>query len=289
LLLGLLLFNAGLGIDRQQLARVGGRISVVPAAIVVGFVAPLTFVLLLGIASSLQSSTVPLHGLVLGLSVVAAMPAAGSSAAWSQNTNGNLALSVALILCSTVISPLTAWATLTVITSLPGVLDSGTTPDGLTGYAAAFLTSWVLLPAVAGAAVREVVGEARITRWRTELKAVNLVVLLVLNYANASLSLPAAISRPDWDFLALTFLASLALCAVNFWAGAGVARLLGVDRTQWASLVFATGMRNNGAGLVLVATLFPLLPVVMLPVITYNVLQHALAGMVSRRVLRPPS
>ena len=44
---------------------------------------------------------------MLGLALIASMPIAGSSAAWAQNANANLALSLGLILCSTVLSPLT--------------------------------------------------------------------------------------------------------------------------------------------------------------------------------------
>ena len=45
--------------------------------------------------------------LVVGLALVASMPIAGSSTAWSQNANGNLALSLGLVLLSTLSSPVT--------------------------------------------------------------------------------------------------------------------------------------------------------------------------------------
>jgi BASS family bile acid:Na+ symporter len=41
-------------------------------------------------------------------------------------------------------------------------------------------------------------------------------------------------------------------------------------------------MRNNGAGLVLAGTVFPGHPEIMLPVIFYNIIQHAAAAVVAR-------
>jgi BASS family bile acid:Na+ symporter len=40
------------------------------------------------------------------LAFIAAMPIAGASTAWTQNTNGNLALSLSLVLATTLLSPL---------------------------------------------------------------------------------------------------------------------------------------------------------------------------------------
>lgn len=44
--------------------------------------------------------------ILVGLALVAAMPITGASTAWAQNSNGNLALSLGLVLASTVLSPI---------------------------------------------------------------------------------------------------------------------------------------------------------------------------------------
>ena len=44
--------------------------------------------------------------ILVGLALVAAMPIAGASTAWAHNSNGNLALSLGLVLSSTVLSPI---------------------------------------------------------------------------------------------------------------------------------------------------------------------------------------
>src|SRR5262249_62230029 len=45
--------------------------------------------------------------ILVGLALVAAMPIAGSSTAWTQNANGDLALGLGLVLFSTFLSPIT--------------------------------------------------------------------------------------------------------------------------------------------------------------------------------------
>ena len=47
------------------------------------------------------------QNILVGLALVASMPIAGSSTAWSQNANGDMALSLGLVLGSTLLSPLT--------------------------------------------------------------------------------------------------------------------------------------------------------------------------------------
>jgi hypothetical protein len=47
------------------------------------------------------------QNILVGLALVASMPIAGSSTAWSQNASGDLALSLGLVVLSTLLSPLT--------------------------------------------------------------------------------------------------------------------------------------------------------------------------------------
>jgi predicted Na+-dependent transporter len=52
------------------------------------------------------------QNILVGLALVASMPVAGSSTAWSQNTDGDMALSLGLVLLTTLLSPLTTPAAL---------------------------------------------------------------------------------------------------------------------------------------------------------------------------------
>ena len=102
----------------------------------------------------------------------------------------------------------------------------------------------------------------------------------MLCYANASSCLPQALGSPDWDFLGIILTFVSGLCVVTFAAGYALGRLVGADRGQRAALMFGLGMNNNGTGLVLASLALGSQPLVMLPIIVYNLTQHLVAGCV---------
>src|SRR5215472_210816 len=191
------------------------------------------------------------QNLLIGLAVVASMPIAGSSTAWAQNNNGNMALSLGLVLLSTLLSPLTTPAALHAV----GLMTNGRYATTLHGLAAQgtglFLAACVVLPSLLGILGRLAVGGTRIDRANAHLKLTNSVNLLLLNYSNASVSLPRAFAQPDWDFLGVTLGFAVGLCVLAFASGWWLARLLGATPAQRISMMFGLGMNNNGTGLVL--------------------------------------
>jgi BASS family bile acid:Na+ symporter len=277
-LLALLLFNAGLGIDAAQVGRVMRGPRVLLAGLAANLAVPLLF--LLGVAPLLGLWHDPdeAQSILAGLALVAAMPVAGSSAAWSQNGRGNLALSLGLVLFSTLLSPLTTPVAL----RSAGWLTTGPYSAGLRNLAAqgsgSFLAVCVLAPSLLGVAGRALLGRDRVAAAKPWLTLLNCAALLLLNYANAAASLPEVIANPDWDFLALMLAVVLGLCVLAFGAGWWIARALKAGRGQQTALMFGLGMNNNGTGLVLAATSLGHLPSVMLPVLCYNLIQHLVAG-----------
>ena len=83
---------------------------------------------------------------------------------------------------------------------------------------------------------------------------------------------------PDWDFLAITLFVVLGLCFLTFASGQLLGRLLGASREQRVALMYGMGMSNNGTGLVLASAALASRPLVMLPIIAYNLTQHLVAG-----------
>jgi hypothetical protein len=114
------------------------------------------------------------------------------------------------------------------------------------------------------------------------------VDLLVLNYSNASVSLPRAVADPDLDFLAVTLAIVSGLCVLAFASGWSISRLLKASPARRTSLMFGLGMNNNGTGLVLASLALAHHPRVMLPIISYNLVQHLVAGLVDRLFCRTP-
>jgi BASS family bile acid:Na+ symporter len=278
LMLAVLLVNAGLGADTSEPRKLMRGLPLLGVGLLASLLVPLAFTA--GVALALRPWPEPDEAqcLVVGLTLVAAMPVAGSSTAWSQNNNGDLSLSLALVLLSTLLSPLTT----PLVLRAASFLATGEHAAELRGLAAhgtgGFLLACVALPSLLGALGRYLAGGARVDAARPHLKLVNLLVLLLLNYVNGSVALPEAVAYPDWDFLALILGAAVALCVTAFAAGWWLGRPFGADRPRRTALMFGLGMSNNGSGLVLAGLALAGRPQAMLPILVYNLVQHVVAA-----------
>lgn len=285
-MLSFLLFNAGLGIQAKEL--LGLRKT--PQLLLVGFLANMIvpILLILGLRGllGLWHNSDELHNLLVGLALIIAMPIAGSSAAWAQNANGNLSLSLGLVLLSTVLSPLTT----PLVLHLFGFMTQGDFAEDLHEMAQqgtnAFLCLTVVLPSLLGMTVHYVIGENRTSYIKPYLKLVNFIVLLLLNYSNAATSLPQAFCRPDWDFLGFILGTTILVCSVAFFAGWLVSWFFRTNTSDKAALMFSLGMNNNGTGLVLAATALADHPAVMLPMIFYTLVQQVIAAVIDWRIFK---
>ena len=107
IMLGVLLFAAGLGVKGEALRSVFHRPA--PLSLGLGASIAVPVLLLLAVSQLLAVWHDPLEAcdLLVGLTVVAAMPVAGSSAGWSRSADGDCALSLGLVLLSTLLSPFT--------------------------------------------------------------------------------------------------------------------------------------------------------------------------------------
>lgn len=288
LMLGFLLVVAGLGTDLRQLKHVARK----PALVVLGLVAntlwPVVFTTVVAFVVQSWRNDVEAQSLLVGLAMAGAMPVAGASATWSQNAEGNIALSLAIVLGSTIASPV---LTPLVLHAVAGVThgDYSEDLDELAqGTAVAFVVFAVVVPSLLGLTMRRLVGARRIERVLPALKCANLVVLLLLNYSNASLVLPGIVRTSNMNFVLLAASITACMCAGGFVAGWTIARKLGAARGDRISLTFALGMSNNGSGLVLASSALSDHPLVLLPLVLYNLAQQCGAGVVDA-LLRSPA
>jgi bile acid:Na+ symporter, BASS family len=276
--LALLLLNAGMNI-RLVAAREWLRNGVALTSGLAGnFFIPLLYVLAVSQVLRVWHNPEEVQNILLGLALVASMPIAGSSTAWSQNANGDMTVSLGLVLLTTVLSPVTTPFVLRAV----ALVTNGDYSEDLSELASygtgTFLTFFVLLPSLTGVAIRLLVGEKAINQAKPYLKLFNIVALLVLNYSNAAVSLPMAFRHPDIDFLLVTLLIVTTLCLASFAGGYVIARTISASREQEPALVFGLGMNNNGTGLVLASASLTGHPLVMLPIIFYNLVQHLIAS-----------
>jgi BASS family bile acid:Na+ symporter len=286
LLLGWLLFSAGLGLSLSDVRATVARPLLLVAGLAANVGVPLMFlgalalIILPWMASDQQSA------FLTGLAVVAAVPIASSSTAWSQNANGNLALSLGLLLSSTILSPFTTPLVLHFANRLGSDPSANVIRHLSPAYTASFLFSLVLVPILLGILTRWMVGPERIAPIQSGLKLANLACLLLLNYSNAALSLPQVVVGTD-DFFLFLVIGITGLMCVTAFAGAWlVARMMRADASQRTALLFGLGMNNNGVGLVLASLAVAADTRILLPIIFYNLWQHLVAGAVDHWVCR---
>ncbi len=288
LMLASLLLNAGLGVKLSQVQEMLRRPRLLGAGLAANLIVPIAFILVVTHAMSGWHNADEVQNILVGLALVASMPIAGSSTAWAQNADGELALSLGMVLFSTLLSPITTPLALHSV----GLMATGDYAEDLHELAAGgtgmFLAICVLAPSLVGIGIRRAVGDVRFSAAKPRLKLINSAILLVLNYSNASVSLPQAVTEPDPDFLVLTLGVVVVLCFLAFTAGWLIARFLKATPSQRTALMFGLGMNNNGTGLVLASMSLADHPRVMLPIIFYNLVQHLIAGIVDRLICRRP-
>jgi bile acid:Na+ symporter, BASS family len=286
LMLASLLLNAGLGVKLSQVREMLRRPRLLGAGLAANLIVPIAFIFVVTRAMAGWHNADEIQNILVGLALVASMPIAGSSTAWAQNADGELALSLGMVLFSTLLSPITTPLALHSV----GLMATGDYAEDLHKLAAGgtgmFLAVCVLAPSLIGIAIRRALGDVRIAAAKPRLKLINSAILLVLNYSNASVSLPQAVAAPDPDFLVLTLGVVVVLCALAFTVGWWTSRLLKATPSQRTALMFGLGMNNNGTGLVLASMSLADHPRVMLPIIFYNLVQHLIAGIVDRLVCR---
>jgi BASS family bile acid:Na+ symporter len=280
LLLATLMFNAGLGVKTSHLQSLVHKARMLIAGLTANLVIPMTYIFLVTLVMRLWYEPDEAQHILVGLALVAAMPIAGASTAWAQNSNGNLALSLGLVLSSTVLSPVITPMALQVFGEMASEEYEVVLQDLAAYGSAGFLGLWIVLPSVLGLCVRFAVPEAQLSAIMPFIKLINAIVLLLLNYSNASVSLPQAVADRDFDFLAVTLAITTGLCFTAFASGYGLSRLFKVDKADRVSLMYGLGMNNNGTGLVLASLALASYPRVMVPIIFYNLVQHLVAGSV---------
>jgi bile acid:Na+ symporter, BASS family len=285
-MLAFLLFNAGLGIRANELTDLKRKPSLLVAGAVGNLLVPLAFIFCVNITMKLWQEPDEVQQILTGLALVASMPIAGASTAWAQNANGNLTLSLGLILLTTLSSPILT----PLVLHAGGFITTGHYSADLHELASSgadiFLAVWVILPSLLGMLAHRILGERRSTTISPYLKLANFVALALLNYSNASLTLPGVIAQPDLDFVIVMLIIVILLCVVMFGAGYFLGRILRAGRAEMASMMFGLGMNNNGAGLVMASLAFSGHPSVMLPIIFYNLIQHFMAALVDKMLSR---
>ena len=276
--LAILMFNAGLGLKTSHLKALTDHKWLLMTGLAANVLIPIAYIFCITLLLLMWHNPEEAQHILVGLALVAAMPIAGASSTWTQNSNGNLALTLGLILFSTLLSPIiTPWA-FYVFGEMASEEYEAVLYNVSVYGSGGFLGFWVVLPTLLGLGIRITVPDTMLAALMPYIKLVNSVVLLLLNYSNASVSLPKAVAEHDWDFLAVTFTITTGLCLTAFTVGYWLSGRFRLEQSETVALMYSLGMNNNGTGLVLASLVLAAYPRVMVPIIFYNLVQHVVAG-----------
>ena len=282
LMLAFLLLNAGLGIKIQEIKGLLANPKLVIVSFFANTLIPILLIFLLRAVLGLWHNQDELQNLLTGLALIVAMPIAGSSTAWSQNANGNISLSLGLVLLSTLTSPIIT----PFIFHIFSLITTGDYSEDLQELAAEgtniFMFFTVVTPSILGSLIHLFFGDKKITSIKPILKLSNFIILLLLNYSNAATSLPLAFSKPDIDYLLFILLVTTIMCCIAFGAGLLISKIFKTGKADMAALMFGLGMNNNGTGLVFATITLSDHPAVLLPIVFYTLIQQIIAATVDR-------
>jgi BASS family bile acid:Na+ symporter len=285
LLLALVLFSAGLQVPGRALKHLVRRPRVLVAGLGIHLAAPLLIIPPLVILLRASPDTDGGSGLVTAMILVVAMPVAAGATVWTSRGQGDQPIMVGLVLISTVVSPLTLPLTVRMLAPLLGGGYAGTLAAAAQHLQSGSVLTSVVLPCAAGVLCRLLAPERWGERIQRTVKPAALLGSLLLTYVNASGALGSFLAHPrPLLFVAAVVVAAL-VCALSFTLGRLAARALRVDGPVGSSLTLACGMNNSSASAVLLTTVLPDKPHLLLPVLAYGLLQKTAAN----RVVRAPS
>jgi BASS family bile acid:Na+ symporter len=280
LLLALLLFCAAAVVQWEQVWQLFQKPGVLLVALFATWLVPCLFVSLLGgtLLNALPAETA--SGMVVGLALVAAMPVANSSLAWTQNSRGNVALGLGLIVLTIVLSPVATPQMLNLMGFALSDDATAQTEQLVRRFSGLFFIVWVILPSLAGMIFNRWMGAAAIARSRGTIRLVSAIALLTLNYTNASLAMPQVFERAAPKSILICACLAMALQLVGVGAAWVMSRTMSLDEPSFIALAFAFSMKHTGLALVLAGEVLESEQRVILLIVLATLLQHILAGIV---------
>ena len=277
-MLAVLLFCGALSVRFTQVRELLQRPTVLFVAVATAWLGGATFASLMGLAVPLLVGETLAAGTMLGLALVAAMPVANSSVGWSQHSDGNVALSLGLVVLTILLSPVVTPQLLRYMGLLLSEQETAQCEILVTRFSGTFFIVWVILPALSGMAIAWLAGPRQIARAKPWIRIVSGLNLLLLNYVNASLAMPGIVSSASiWTVVVPVVLAA-ALCLVGILLAWVVTRLMSLPSSSWIALNFGFSMKHTGLALVLAGTVLGDEPKAIFMIIVATLAQHVMAG-----------
>jgi BASS family bile acid:Na+ symporter len=278
-LLAMMLFSAALLAELAQIRAVLQQPLLLCVATLAVWIGPALLVLLGGHLVPLFVSEQGATGVLVGLTLAATMPVANSSTGWTQNTHGNLALSLALVVLSIALCPFVTPGLLSTLGMSLSASERAYCEALVNRFSGEFFIAWVIVPTFAGFACRWILTPRRVALVASWFILASAGALLLLNYINAAIALPPLSDSPLM-LIFVTAALAMALSAVGLFSAWLIARLLRLPAEMRTALFFGLGMKHTGLALVLAASVLENQPFAILMIVLAALSQHLCAAFV---------
>ena len=256
-LLGAVMFGMGLSLRGRDFALVLRR----PRDVVAGVAAQYVCMPLAAWAIA-KALRLP-DDIALGVVLVGACPGGTASNVIAYLAKGDVALSVSMTACSTLLAP--------VATPAIVLLLAGESVDVAAGAMFLSIVKIVIAPVVAGVAVNELLPRSA-ARIRRGMPAFSTLVVAVI-----VAGVVAASAGRIREAAALVAIAVVLHNGLGLALGWGAGRLLRMDATRRRTLAIEVGMQNSGLAVSLAAMHFAAMPLAAVPGALFSV-WHNLSG-----------
>lgn len=220
------------------------------------------------------------HGdtaLITGFVLLFSIPTAVAGYIWSSIHKGNGPLALTIILLDTLLAPILTPATVSFLMNTSVQIDS----NGMF----ISLVWMVVIPSIFGILINQTTGGNIPGIVLPVFKPLSKIALLCVVSVNTARIAPSVTAFEPVFFLLIAV--SLALTSAAFFLGASASRLAGLARAESITTMYAVGLRNISASLVLALEFFE--PRAALPIITGIIFQQTLASLAGLAFFRTSS
>ena len=185
---------------------------------------------------------------VVGYVLLLSIPTAISGYIWSDIYKGDGALSLTLILVSTVLAPLLTPFTIRVLTQSSVAIDSVSMTLSL--------LKMVVIPSLLGVSLNSLTKGGVTTHLAPSLKPLAKIALFFVIIINVSQISERLLLEASWAYLPIALLSGL-LTASGYPIAYSLGKLAKISHEENISITFATSMRSISAALMLAIEFFP--------------------------------
>lgn len=270
ILFGLMTFFGAMKISAEDMKAAFKKPLFIVAYVIASF-------LIMPLFAQLISKTLFSNSIIVGsgYNLVRAVPTAVVGSVWATMFNGNLAVSLAILLIDTLLAP--------AITPFMLKIYTGTAVQLDTFGMMKSLCFMVVIPFILGIIfnhffkkqIKETIGPIT-----NPISKILFFVEIIINVSQVSQRI---VSEASWDY-ALVIVAALILSVLGFLTGHMVSRVIRLQKKEDVSITFAVALRNTNAALVLAIGFLPELAA--LPIIFSIVIQQTLVAIMGKVIFK---